>query len=56
MAVAIGDGDGIAVWDLDPEYLAPAACRFAGRNLTATEWETYLAALGEYRPTCPGYE
>jgi DNA-binding SARP family transcriptional activator/WD40 repeat protein len=38
-AVAVG-GNGIAIWDLDPEHLATAACRLAGRNLTPTEWDT----------------
>jgi DNA-binding SARP family transcriptional activator/WD40 repeat protein len=52
-AVAVGDGNGIAVWDLNPQHLADAACRLAGRNLTPTEWNTYLAALGPYRATCP---
>jgi WD40 repeat protein len=51
-AVAIGDGNGIAISDLNPQHLAGAACRLAGRNLTPAEWETYLAALGPYRPTC----
>ena len=51
-AVAIGDGDGIAIWDLEPEHLQAAACRLAGRNLTPTEWDTHLAELGAYRPTC----
>jgi WD40 repeat protein len=55
MAVAIGGGDGIAIWDFDPEHLAAAACRLAGRNLTPTEWDTHLAELGSYRPTCPEY-
>ena len=54
-AVAIGDGNGIAIWDLNPEHLQTAACRLAGRNLTPTEWDAHLAALGEYRPTCPDY-
>jgi hypothetical protein len=53
MAVAIGGGDGIAIWDFDPDHLAAAACRLAGRNLTATEWDTHLAELGAHRPTCP---
>ena len=46
-------GNGIIIWDLDPEHLAAAACRLAGRNLTPTEWDTHLAGLGDYRPTCP---
>ena len=57
MAVAFGDGgNGIVIWDLDPEHLATAACRLAGRNLTPTEWDTHLADLGDYRPTCPDYD
>jgi outer membrane protein assembly factor BamB len=54
-AVAIGDGNGIAIWDLDPEHLQVAACHLAGRNLTQPEWTTHLAHLGEYRRTCPQY-
>jgi hypothetical protein len=52
-AVAVGTGDGVAIWDLNPQHLAAAACRLAGRNLTRAEWDTYLAALGQYRRTCP---
>jgi DNA-binding SARP family transcriptional activator/WD40 repeat protein len=52
-ALAINDPGGVAVWDLAPDHLADAACRLAGRNLTRAEWDTYLAALGDYRPTCP---
>ena len=55
MAVAFGSGDGIIIWDLDPEHLATAACRLAGRNLTPTEWSTHLSGLGAHRPTCPEY-
>ena len=55
MAVAFGSGDGIMIWDLDPEHLATAACRLAGRNLTPTEWSTHLSGLGADRPTCPEY-
>jgi hypothetical protein len=55
MAVAIGDGNGIAIWDLNPEHLKVAACRLAGRNLTPTEWNTHLHDLGDYRPTCARY-
>ena len=38
-----------------PNTSQAAACRLAGRNLTPTEWDTHLAALGDYRPTCPQY-
>ncbi len=53
MAVAIGDGNGIAIWDINPEHLEAAACRLAGRNLSRTEWDTHLHDLGDYRLTCP---
>jgi DNA-binding SARP family transcriptional activator len=43
---------GIAVWDLDPAHQYQAACRIAGRELTADEWATYLADLGPQRATC----
>ena len=45
---------GVAVWDLDPAHQYEAACRIAGRELTADEWTTYLADLGPQRPTCSG--
>lgn len=51
-AVATNDETGVAVWDIDPDNLAEAACRLAGRNLTRTEWDTYLSNVGDYRPTC----
>jgi WD40 repeat protein len=54
-AVAVTDRNGVAVWDITPDRLAEAACRLAGRNLTRTEWGTYLAGLGEYRATCPEF-
>jgi hypothetical protein len=44
--------DGVNVWDIDPEHLRAAACVLAGRNLTRTEWDTYVGALGPYRKTC----
>jgi WD40 repeat protein len=53
--LAVTDTTGVAIWDLDPEHLRDAACTLAGRNLTRTEWDTYLADLGEFRPTCPEF-
>jgi hypothetical protein len=38
MTLAVTDAAGVAVWDLNPEHLADAACAVAGRNLTQTEW------------------
>ena len=53
--VAVNERDGVVIWDIDPDHLAAAACRLAGRNLTETEWNTYLDGFGSYRPTCPEY-
>ncbi len=50
--LAVTTSSGIDVWSLDPETLRDAACASAGRDLTAEEWETYLAPLGEWRSTC----
>jgi DNA-binding SARP family transcriptional activator/WD40 repeat protein len=54
-AAAVTDRTGIQIWDLDPKRLRDAACELAGRNLTTTEWDTYLGHLGDHRPTCPGF-
>jgi WD40 repeat protein len=40
MAVTVEEG--VAVWDLDPSEQFEAACRIAGRELTAEEWATYF--------------
>ena len=53
--IAVNHQDGVVIWDIDPDVLAAAACRLAGRNLTETEWNTYLDGFGSYRPTCPEY-
>jgi hypothetical protein len=45
--------DGLAIWNLEPDRLADAACRIAGRNLTRAEWDAYLGDVGAYRATCP---
>jgi WD40 repeat protein len=55
MAIGGGIENGYQIWDLDPNHWVEAACRLAGRNLTPTEWDSYLAAVGDYRPTCPQY-
>lgn len=51
-AVAVTDAAGVVLWDLDPDHLAAAACRVAGRDLTPSEWSTYLVEVGVPRPTC----
>ena len=44
-AVAIQTDQGTVVWDLDPDSLADAVCRVAGRNLTRAEWDEHIGAL-----------
>jgi hypothetical protein len=44
---------GVVTWNLEPEALVDAACRLAGRNLTATEWLAYMSGFGARRETCP---
>jgi WD40 repeat protein len=51
-AVAVTVRDGIAVWDIDPDHLARAACALADRNLTGAEWTSYAGGLGAHHKTC----
>ncbi len=53
-AVAVNQRLGVVEWSLVPEEMATAACRLAGRNLTRSEWATYLGEA-TYRRTCPAY-
>ena len=55
-AMAVTDEDGVAIWDLDPDHLAEASCAVAGRNLTPTEWATYMTDFGPHRKTCRQYD
>lgn len=55
-AVAVNSKAGIIIWDLDPRLHVDQACLLAGRNLTRTEWENYLGALGQWRATCPEFD
>jgi DNA-binding SARP family transcriptional activator/WD40 repeat protein len=52
--VAVNGRLGLAEWTLEPDELGAAACRLAGRNLTTTEWTTYMGDE-PYRRTCPDY-
>jgi hypothetical protein len=45
--------DGAVIWDLHPDVLRAAACRVAGRDLTADEWQQYIGVLAPHRPLCP---
>ncbi len=51
-ALAVTGANGVLVWNLDPAALSRAACRLAGRELTAVEWRTYASALGRRRAVC----
>jgi DNA-binding SARP family transcriptional activator/outer membrane protein assembly factor BamB len=53
-AVAVNERLGVVEWSLDPREMAHAACRLAGRNLTRSEWSTYMMDQ-PYRRTCPEY-
>ena len=54
LAVAVNGEYGVVEWTLDPATLAKAACGLAGRNMTRTEWATYMPEES-YRATCPEY-
>lgn len=51
-AVAVNGRYGVVEWSLDSDELAQSACTLAGRNLTRTEWNTYVGADEVYRRTC----
>jgi hypothetical protein len=53
IAVAQSQPPGITLWAIDPGTMAAAACVLAGRNLTSSEWDTYIGDLESYRATCP---
>ena len=42
---------GVLEWDLNPADMASAACRMAGRELTAAEWATYFPGVPQ-APVC----
>lgn len=49
---SIGEDDSIIFWDVDFEDWISRACHIANRNLTPSEWNTYLGKR-PYRKTCP---
>ncbi|GAA1467877.1 BTAD domain-containing putative transcriptional regulator [Microbacterium thalassium] len=51
-ALFVSTERGIVRWSLAGEDLLAQVCRVAGRNLSAEEWHTYLAGIGERRETC----
>jgi DNA-binding SARP family transcriptional activator/class 3 adenylate cyclase/WD40 repeat protein/energy-coupling factor transporter ATP-binding protein EcfA2 len=53
--LAVSTTNGVALWDLDPSRWVEAACRRAGRNLSESEWATYIGDLAPYHRTCAAY-
>ena len=54
LQVAVTARGGVVTWNLESETLLDAACRLAGRNLTATEWSAYMSGFGlAARPAPP---
>jgi WD40 repeat protein len=49
--VSAGQDGAIRFWPLRADALIARACRAAGRNLTASEWQSYFPGE-DYRPTC----
>ena len=47
-------GGSLVKWDLSPRSWLVKSCALAGRNLTRTEWDTYLPGH-TYRKTCGQY-
>lgn len=52
LEMALSMPEGVVVWDIDPEHQFEFACRLAGRDLTDTEWRTYLGDAGAPQSTC----
>jgi DNA-binding SARP family transcriptional activator/WD40 repeat protein len=52
--VLVNTRNGVVELDLDPDRLLQAACQLAGRDLTMTEWSTYVGAE-PYRSLCPEF-
>lgn len=47
-----GEDESIIFWEVDYEAWSTRACGIANRNLTRTEWDTYLGNR-PYQKTCP---
>jgi DNA-binding SARP family transcriptional activator len=52
--VLVNTEAGVVELDLAPDQLVKAACRLAGRDLTETEWSTYVGDV-PYRSLCPEF-
>ncbi|MFW2336410.1 hypothetical protein, partial [Ilumatobacter sp.] len=45
----------VSIWNLDLDTWADVACEFAGRNMTADEWDEFGPNTIDHRATCPQY-
>jgi hypothetical protein len=52
-ALATVVDDTVVMWNLDLDAWPEIACRAAGRNMTAAEWEEFGPQDEPYRATCP---
>jgi hypothetical protein len=52
-ALALPHPDGVLIWDLRTSAVHRAACRVAGRRLSAAELATYLPAVRGAGSGCP---
>lgn len=50
--IAATDDGTLARWPLDERELVALACRYAGRNLAAQEWQVAFPAPRDYQATC----
>jgi hypothetical protein len=51
--LAARSSDGVVqVWIVDPKEIAQLLCSRAGRNLSDTEWATYIGPDEPWQPTC----
>ena len=48
--------DRVTLWNYDTDSWAEIACEYAGRNLTADEWDQFGPRTIERRATCPQFE
>ncbi|MEO8518784.1 MAG: BTAD domain-containing putative transcriptional regulator [Dermatophilaceae bacterium] len=55
LAYGGGQGAAVKVMSLAADDLVSAACRIAGRNLTAQEWLDNIGDLAPHRATCPQF-
>jgi WD40 repeat protein len=50
--VRISSAGKVYTWDTSPDYALEFACRIAGRDLTAHEWQTYVGTGPKFQ-VCP---